>query len=111
MAEMIMYTQLSREIGLPFQDVDIALARVPCRWEMNRRLYDKGAALAALADWFKEKADENRVRYERRGSPAVAARVRAYEEKLALVRAYEREWREADEQEGNPRAAGAGTSG
>lgn len=111
MAEMIMYTALSREIGLPFQDVDIALARVPCRWEMNRRLYDKGEALAALAAWFAEKAEENRVRYERRGSPAVAARVKGYEAKLARVRAYERKWREADEQEGDPRAAGTGASG
>ena len=90
MPETICYTVLCKELGLQFGDVDIALARVPYKSQLNRRLYKTTEALDALETFYTQRAADNQARYERHRAGVFrdrAARAEAHIEHIRKWRA------------------------
>ena len=94
MPETVCYTELCRELGLQFGDVDIALARVPYKSQLNRRLYKTTEALDALEAFYSQKAADNNNRYDKYRKQVYRDRAARAEAHAAQVR----EWRQAHEQ-------------
>ena len=93
MPETICYTVLCKELGLQFGDVDIALARVPYKSQLNRRLYRTTEALDALETFYSRKAAENNDKHARYHKQVYRDRAARAEAPAAQVR----EWRQAHE--------------
>lgn len=90
MPETIVYTRLCDALGIPFGDADIALAYTPYQTWANRRLYNTAEALDALEVFYKNRAAENRARYERHRAGVFrerAARAEAHIERIRKWRA------------------------
>ena len=91
MSRQVIYTDLCKMLGLPFSDVDIALACVPAVPELNRRLYDLDQALDALEAFYVRRSEDSLKRYLRRPLPIHRERVRRAEEKRDRIRKWRAE--------------------
>ena len=91
MPETLCYTVLCKELGLQFSDVDIALAQVPYRQLLNRRIYRTAEALDALEAFYDRKAADNNERFAKYRKQVYLDRAARAEAQAALVRKWRAE--------------------
>lgn len=97
LARRVLQKQLAREIGLPYVDVDVALATTHYIQVRNARLYRAEEAFKALEAHYARRIADNTAQYRARNKDIFRRRAETCQARLDRVRKYAEEWRKDHE--------------
>ena len=86
-------TKLASAIGIPFADIDVALASVPTEARTNQRVYYLGLALPAIRSYHHKRLTEHMDRYHETNRPIYLERARRMSARGKAAKALEDKWR------------------